>query len=91
MSWGDGCTIFAFVQVSTEQLDWETLEENFISKFVLSSNVDNDLCMVPATSIIHPMLVFKNLGGGDDEFFCSLPKRNWGRYFGDRIQKDEAN
>ena len=91
LSWGDGCTIFAFVQVSTEQLDWETLEENFISKFVLSSNVDNDLCMVPATSIIHPMLVFKNLGGGDNEFFCSLPKRNWGRYFGDRIQKDEAN
>jgi hypothetical protein len=30
--------------------------------------------------------VFKNYGGQCTQFFYALPKRQWGRYFGDRIQ-----
>jgi hypothetical protein len=42
--------------------------------------------LVSISSIAHPLCVFKNYGGQCTQFFCALPKRQWGRYFGDQIQ-----
>jgi hypothetical protein len=42
--------------------------------------------LVSISSIAHPLGVFKNYGGMCTQFFCAIPKWQWGRYFGDWIQ-----
>jgi hypothetical protein len=39
----------------------------------------------PITSIVHPLCVIPDYGGGENAYMVVLPKRNWSRYFGDRI------
>ena len=79
------CTNYAVVQTAEQKLEWKTVKEEFISKFTLCDD-NESLCIVPATAIMHPLLVFDNLGGDSKEYFCSLPQRNWARYFGDKIE-----
>ena len=86
-------TTYAVVQSSHQPLPMSQLKEEFISKIVLGQNLDNDLAVVPVNNISHSLCVFKNKGGSIREYFCSLPRRKWGRYFGDQIDlpQVEAN
>ena len=79
------CTNYAVVRTAKQKLEWKTVEEEFISKFTLCDD-DESLCIVPTTAIVHPLLVFDDLGGDSKDYFCSLPRRNWSRYFGDKIE-----
>ena len=59
---------------------------SFVSKFELGFDRDiQDYVVVPIESIAHPLAVFQNYGGNYKEYCCALPKRKWGRYFGDKI------
>ena len=71
----DKCLHYAVVQTATNSLSWETLEEEFITKFTVSDK-DESLCLVPATAIVHLLLVFDDFMGDRDNFFVSLPRRS---------------
>ena len=42
---------------------------------------------VPIESLVHPLCVFPdNMKENCDTFYVVLPKKNWSRYFGNRIK-----
>jgi hypothetical protein len=57
-----------------------------ISSFELGCDPNVDYKVVPIDSIIEPLLVFGKSPGCTNEYCCALPKRKWGRYFGERIE-----
>lgn len=77
---------YAVVQISTKPLSMRDLRRDFVSKFELGCDLDEELCVVPVDhGIVHPLCVFRNYGGSNREFFSVLPKRSWGNYFSDAI------
>ena len=77
---------YAIVKCATAELEWATtVEADFITKFTLCDK-DESLCIVPASAVVHPLLVFDDPGGGENDYYCSLPRSNWDRYFGDKIE-----
>ena len=38
------------------------------------------------SSIVHPLMAFKDYGGVVNKFFTPIPKRNWAKYFDDKIK-----
>ncbi len=81
-------SIHVVVQSSKDVVSMETLTTQFVSKFTLppKDQINNSTYLVSISSIAHPLCVFKNYSGQHTQFFCALPKRRWGRCFGDRIQ-----
>jgi hypothetical protein len=61
----------------------EQLSENFICNFVVED--DQQTVVVEIETIINRLCVFKNYGGTSNSYFCVLPKRKLGRYFGEKI------
>ena len=43
---------------------------------------------VPLLSLVHPLCVIPDYGGNGTSYIVVLPRRNWSRYFGDRIKLD---
>ncbi len=41
---------------------------------------------VPIDALVHPLCVLPDCGGDPNTYFVVLPKRNWSRYFGDKIK-----
>ena len=55
------------------------------SKLKINKNIS--LVLVPIDALVHPLCVFPDdIDGESITFYVVLPKRNWSRYFGDRIQ-----
>jgi hypothetical protein len=67
----------------------DDLSQCFIKKFNMP--VDDKLgdytYLVPLSTISHPLCVFKNYGGLNNEFFCVLPQRKWGGFFSAHIRR----
>jgi hypothetical protein len=61
----------------------EHLSENFICNFVVEDN--QQMVVVEIETISNPLCVFKNYCGSSNSYFCVLPKRKWGHYFGEKI------
>lgn len=82
-----GTLVFAVVQSSesTSPMSMNRMSKDFISKFQMPEDLDEFTYCIPIDSIVNPLCVFKNFGGQNREYFCALPQRKWGRYFGDRI------
>jgi hypothetical protein len=59
----------AVIQCSEKPLIWSDLEEKFILKTIIGTNIDVSYVTVPISLLV-------------------LPKRNWSRYFGDRIMTE---
>ena len=78
--------VFAVVQSSVQPLHISQLEDEFISSIELGFDAEVHYQVVPVESIVRPLYVFKNYNGSKKEFFCSLPRRKWARYFGDKIE-----
>jgi hypothetical protein len=78
----------AVIQCSTKPLNWITVEKKFIVQFKLGVNFNISFVTVPIVALVHPLCVFAdNEKENCDTFYVVLPKRNWSRYFGDRIKK----
>jgi len=43
---------------------------------------------VPISALVHPLCVFPDYGGNRDSYIIVLPKKNWSRYFGNRIRQE---
>ena len=62
------------------------LEKDFISPTTLSDNFLSSYVLALLSSIVYPLLVFKDCGNVNArKYFCALPKRNWCKYFDDKI------
>ena len=77
---------YVVLQAAQTLMPKEKMEAEFISKFEMSEDVNGSTRVVPLEYISSPLFVYKNYGGSSREYFCALPKRKWGRYFGDKVQ-----
>jgi hypothetical protein len=77
----------AAIQFSLKPILWSTLESNFIIPIKLGTDFNISFVLVPIDALVHPLCVFSDeIDGESITFYVVLPKRNWSRYFGDRIQ-----
>ena len=72
----------------TSPMSMDRMSRDFVSKISMPEDLDDCTYVVPIDAIVHPLCVFKNYGGPNREYFCILPQRKWGRYFGDKIIMD---
>ncbi len=66
-------------------MSMDQMSEDFVSKFHMPENLDEYKYAVPIDSIVNPLCAFKNYGGPNREYLCTLSQRKWGRYLGDII------
>ncbi len=76
----------AVIQCLVKPILWMTVEKHFIVPVKLGTDFNISFVTVPMDALVHPLCVLPDLGGETDAFFIVLPKRNWSRYFGDRIE-----
>ena len=76
---------FAVVQCTERPLRWSSVEKNFLYKVVLGTNDNISTVTVPLSSLVHLLRVIPDYGGDAKSYFVVLPRRNWSRYFGDKI------
>jgi hypothetical protein len=82
----DPC-VMVVVQSSpeTSPMSMDRMSGDFVSKFSMPEDLDDCTYVVPIDTIVNPLCVFKNYGGPNRDYFCTLPQRKWGRYFGEKI------
>ena len=51
----------------------------------IGTDMDISCVMVPITALVHPLCVIPDTGGVQMSYIIITPKRNWSRYFGDKI------
>ena len=77
----------AAIQCSSKPIIWNTVERNFVVQFKLGTDFNISFVTVPIDALVHPLCVFPdNIDEECNTFYVVLPKRNWSRYFGDRIE-----
>jgi hypothetical protein len=76
--------VYAVIQSSSDPITTEQLTDNLICNFVLENDQQTEV--VEIETISNPLGVFKNYGGPSNSYFCVLPKRKRGRYFGQKIR-----
>ena len=80
--------IEAVIQCTDKPLCWSRLKKNFIEKVNLGRDGTISIVMVPLSSLVHPLCVVPDYGGNGTSYMVILPRRNWSKYFGDRIGFD---
>ncbi len=75
----------AVIQCSVKPLLWSTVERTFFVKMKLEMGFNISFVAVPIEALVHPLCVIPDCGGDSDIYFVVLPKRNWSRFFGERI------
>jgi hypothetical protein len=78
----------AVIQRSEKPLFWSDLEEKFILKTIIGTNINVSYVTVPISLLVHPLCVIPDYGGHNTSLIVVLPKRNWSRYFDDRIMTE---
>ena len=78
-------TVKVAIRTSTTSVPWSKVQKEFFSGIRLGSEFKTYYQYAPITSIVHPLCVIPDYGGDEDAYMVVLPKRNWSRYFGDRI------
>ncbi len=80
--------LYVVVHTASDYVLNEQLEKTFALSFILG-NVMSCVYIVKVEAIHGPLFVFKNYGSygeNANKSFCTLPQRNWGQYFSNRIQ-----
>jgi hypothetical protein len=72
------------IQCSEKPLIWSDVEKHFIVKIKIGTDIKISYVTVPITALVHPLCVIPD-GGDLTSYIIILPKRNWSRYFGDRV------
>ena len=78
----------AVIQCTDKPLCWSRLKKNFVEKVNLGMDDAISIVMVPLSSLVHSLCVVPDYGGNGTLYMVVLPRRNWSRYFGDRIRFD---
>ena len=85
--WMHDKSMYAVVHTATSYVPWSKIEADFVVPFKLGP-INNHIYIVNVDNIIDPLFAFKDYGGAgadSERYFCVLPNRKWGRYFGNRI------
>jgi hypothetical protein len=78
-------TTEAIIQCSEKPLVWTDVQNKFLLKTNIGTDMDISCVTVPITALVHPLCVIPDTGGDQTSYIIILPKRNWSRYFGDKI------
>ncbi len=78
-------SIYAVLRSSSNPISMEQLTDEFICSFVI--NVHQPTEVIEVETISSALCVFKNYGGPLHSYFCALPQRKWGHYFGQKITR----
>ncbi len=78
--------VYAVIQSPSDPITMDQLCENFICNFAVEDNQQR--VVVEIDTISNPLCAYKNYGGVSNSYFCVLPKRKWGRYFGEKIPSE---
>ena len=78
----------AVIQCTEKPLRWSRVKKNFLEKVILGTNDAISTVTVPLSPLVHPLCVIPDYGGNGTSYIVVLPRRNWSRYFGDRIKLD---
>ena len=76
------------IQCMEKPLCWSRVKKNFLVKVNLGTNNGILTVTVPLLSLVHPLCVIPDYGDNGASYIVVLPRRNWSRYFGDRIKSD---
>ena len=74
----------AVIQCSEKSLIWSDVENNFMVKIKIGTDMEISHVTVPITALEHPLCVIPD-GCDLSSYIIILPKRNWSRFFGDRV------
>ncbi len=77
----------AVVHCSEKPVYWTDAEDNFIVRTKLGSSAEISIFSVPLLSLVHPLCALPDYGLGNLSYIIVLPKRNWSRYFGEKIEQ----
>jgi hypothetical protein len=80
----------AVIQCSEKPLEWNTVESNFFVAITIGTDYNISFVTVPIDALVHPLCVLPDSGGNTNSYFVVLPKRNWSRYFGDKIRYNQT-
>ena len=75
----------AVIHCAEKPFNWSDVEKNFIVRTKLGSRVEVSIVSVPISSLVHPLCALPDYGSDSLSYIIILPKRNWSRYFGDKI------
>jgi hypothetical protein len=75
----------AVIQCATKPLRWSRLKKQFVVEVILGIDDEVSVVTVPLSSLVHPLCVVPDYGGQGTSYLVILPRRNWGRYFGDKV------
>jgi hypothetical protein len=78
----------AVIQCTEKPLRWSRVKKNFLEKVVLGTNDAISTVTVPLSLLVHPLCVLPDYGGHGTSYLVVLPRRNWSRYFGEKICSD---
>lgn len=78
----------AVIHCTEKPLRWSTVEKKFLVKVNLGKDTAISIVTVPMSSFVHPLCVIPDYGGECTSYIVVLPRRNWSRYFGNRINTD---
>jgi len=74
----------AVIQCSEKSLIWSDVENNFMVKIKIGTDMEISYVTVPITALVHPLCVIPD-GCDVSSYIIILPKRNWSKYFADRV------
>ena len=75
----------AVIHCAEKPFNWSEVEEKFIVRTKLGSTLSVSIVSVPISSLVHPLCALPDYGNDSLSYIIVLPKRNWSRYFGDKI------
>ena len=80
----------AIIQCSKKPLEWNTVQSKKFVAITIGTDYDISFVTVPIDGLVHPLCVLPDSGGNTNSYFVVLPKRNWSRYFGDKIRYNQT-
>ncbi len=78
--------MYAVIYAATSELDYDTLERQFVSKFILG-NVKRHHYTIDIANIVGPLMAIPNIDSDKESLFAVCPYRWWGQYFLSFIRK----
>ena len=78
----------AVIQCTNKPLRWSRVKKQFVVKVILGTDDAVSVVTVPLSSFVHPLCVLPDYGGHGTSYLVVLPRRNWSRYFGEKICSD---
>jgi hypothetical protein len=76
----------AAIQCCIKPLQWSTVQSIFFVPITLGTDFEISFVTVPIDALVHPLCVLPDCGRDPNTYVVVLPKRNWSRYFGDKIK-----